>query len=335
LIEEHYTDLFESLKRTLASLQGSGHKFAVQDLNGLLAVLRTVKANQTATKVQLVQELRKLYHNYEVDQIIRTMELVARIWLGVHIASTPHWSSVGIKDPHDTNVTWLEEQRLDEMPEVVLPSEPHRSVVEDYSLGDSFTFLNLRKLRHLKIRWTDNLVDHLKLAGRPGNRTLSVYNQKICLVNHLKNDAPIIQKEILVEAICTLDLFFPISDEKTAPFLRKEMVNFYHVSPPERSGPMSLNEFTYWRSNIVQLLELLNGPPETVGQMMLDTRIASQFTTLWVAIFGVFLLTILFGILATVYSIKQYYIAVLSYNLAVAVTCVEHPEMQHYCGAQS
>jgi hypothetical protein len=83
------------------------------------------------------------------------------------------------------------------------------------------------------------------------------------------------------------------------------------------------------------LLELLNGPPETVGQMMLDTRIASQFTTLWVAIFGVFLLTILFGILATVYSIKQYYIAVLSYNLAVAVTCVEHPEMQHYCGAQS
>jgi hypothetical protein len=83
------------------------------------------------------------------------------------------------------------------------------------------------------------------------------------------------------------------------------------------------------------LLKLLNGPPETVGQMMLDTRNASQFTTLWVAIFGVFLLTILFGILATVYSIKQYHIAVLSYNLAVAVTCVEHPEMQHYCGTQS
>jgi hypothetical protein len=101
----------------------------------------------------------------------------------------------------------------------------------------------------------------------------------------------------------------------------------YHVSPPERSGPMSLNEFTYWRSDIVQLLKLLNGPPETVGQMMLDTRNASQFMTLWVAIFEILLLTILFGILATVYSIKQYHLAVLSYNLAVAVAYVEHPEM--------
>jgi hypothetical protein len=257
---------------------------------------------------------------------------VARIWLGVHVASTPHWSSVGIKDPHDTNTTWLEDQRLDEMIAVALPSNSHRSVVEEYSLDDSFTFLNLRKLRHLKIRWTDNLVDHLKLAGRPGDRTLSVYNHEICLVNHLRNDAPIIEKGILVEAIRTLDLLFPISDEKTGPFLKKEMVNFYHMSPPGRSGPMTLNEFTYWRSNIVQLLKLLNGPPETVGQMMLGTRNASQFTTLWVAIFGVFLLTILFGILATVYTIKQYHIAVLSYNLAVAVACVEHPEMQSYCG---
>ena len=75
----------------------------------------------------------------------------------------------------------------------------------------------------------------------------------------------------------------------------------------------------------------LGGPPETIGQTLRDTRNFGEFVTIWVAIFGVFILTILFGILSTVYSVKQYLIAVKSYELSLALACLENPTLDGFC----
>jgi hypothetical protein len=83
---------------------------------------------------------------------------------------------------------------------------------------------------------------------------------------------------------------------------------------------------------MAQLVDLWNGPPETLGQTLGDTRDFSQVFTLWVAIFGVFALTLIFGILATVYSVKQYRVAVKSYDLALALACVDHATLPGFCG---
>lgn len=141
-----------------------------------------------------------------------------------------------------------------------------------------------------------------------------------------------IQADILDEAIRTIDLLFPFGDPKTEYFLEEEKVQFYCVDPSERPRATSLDDFQYWRSNIAQLLALLNGPPETVVQTLLDTRNLGQFATIWLAIIGVFVTTILFGVLATVYSVKQYRLALKSYELSLAVACIEHgPSLSKYC----
>jgi hypothetical protein len=137
--------------------------------------------------------------------------------------------------------------------------------------------------------------------------------------------------EILDEAIRTLDLLFPSGDPKTKEFLDEETVQLYIVDPSELPRATELDEFRYWRTNMAQLLILLNGPPETFAQTLLDTRNLSQFATLWVAISGVFLLTILFGMLSTIYSVKQYRVAIKSYELSLALACQQTTTPPGFC----
>jgi hypothetical protein len=82
---------------------------------------------------------------------------------------------------------------------------------------------------------------------------------------------------------------------------------------------------------MLHLLRLLNGNPETFTQTLSDTHNLSEFATLWIAVFGVFCLSILFGVLATVYSIKQFNVAVKSYDLALALACHEVPTLPGFC----
>jgi len=152
-----------------------------------------------------------------------------------------------------------------------------------------------------------------------GQRCPSIYRHKLSLVSYMKGPKPhIIPMEVLDEAIRTLDLLFPFGDPKTEAFLDEETIRFWMIAPLESPRSAKLDEFKYWRSNLVQLLKLYNGPPEPAIQTLLDTRNISQFATLWVAILGVFFLTIMFGVLSTVYSIKPYQISLKAYELALA-----------------
>ncbi|KAJ4377208.1 hypothetical protein N0V83_000031 [Neocucurbitaria cava] len=329
-IQEDYSDLFEHIGRVLSSLHQHETKFDDKFLDSLLATLTELTAHRISTKEALVTKIKSKYSDARDDAVARSVELTARLWLGVHVSSRQ--LSVGPINPRDTRIEWPNDQPLDQIVAAQFRQRFLRAVDDEYSLDDSFTVVNLKAICRIHIRWTDNLVDHLKLEGPRGHRILSIYRHKICLVNHLKGPDPtVIERGVLDEAIRTLDLLFPFGDLKTAEFLKAERVHFHSMPPSEFSQPINLAEFTYWRNNLSQLLRLLNGPPETIAQTLLDRRNLSQFATLWVAIFGVFFLTILFGILATVYSIKQYRIAVRSYELALVLACREDPTIPGFC----
>jgi hypothetical protein len=70
---------------------------------------------------------------------------------------------------------------------------------------------------------------------------------------------------------------------------------------------------------------------DMIAIYLIQSRTLGQLLTLWVAIVGVFALTILFGILATVYSVKQYRVSVGSSQLALALACVEQPTLPGFC----
>ncbi|KAF2681469.1 hypothetical protein K458DRAFT_479370 [Lentithecium fluviatile CBS 122367] len=314
---EDYAAWFKFLGKALQSLHPHASKFATQEWEGLFSTVASLRANRTMARKQLTQVVKKGYLNTTDAAIGRTIELSARLWLGINIRS--NGLSVGPRNPRDSLVDWNDDQLLEDMIAKQFPRDKIVSAAPEISFDESFTAANLKTICRLHIRWTDNLRDHLKLEGPRGERCLSIYRHKICLINHRRGPQPtIIPTEILDEAIRTLDLLFPFGDPKTEAFLEEEKVQLWTESSYELHRATELDDFKYWRSNLAHLSRIFSGPPETVLQTLFDTRNIPQLATLWVAIFRVFFLTILFGLLATVYSVKQYRVALESYKLALA-----------------
>ena len=319
-IEEDYTAFFDFLGRTLQNLSPHASKFAAQEWEGLFSIVTSLNTNRAMPRKEITEDIKKGFLNIGEPAISRSVELALRLWLGVNVCSKG--SSVGPRNPRDGRTDWRDDQSLDEMIMGLFQPDPIEAISPSIGFDESFTVVNIKNICRLRVRWTDNLSDHLRLEGPRGQRCLSIYRHKLGLVNHMKGPKPhIIPTEVLDEAIRTLDLLFPFGDPKTEAFLDEEMIRFWMIAPLESPRSAKLGEFKYWRSNLVQLLKLYNGPPETVIQTLLDTRNISQFATLWVAIFGVFFLTIMFGVISTVYSIKQYQISLKAYELALAQAC--------------
>jgi len=330
-INKDYVAFFEFVGRMLQDLYPHAPMFALQDFNGIFAMVNTLRADRMLARKVIMDNIKKDYLNVYETSVARSMELVVRLWLGINVSSKG--LSVGPRNPRDSRVDWQNDQSLNEIITAQCFYKANSISSTDYALDESFTAVNLKTVCRLRIRWTDNLLDHLRLEGPRGQRSLSIYRHKISLINHRKEPEPtVIQKNFLDETIRTLDLLFPFGDPKTEQFLAEENVQLYIVDPLEMPHTTDLDEFKYYRNSLVRLLNLLNGPPETVAQTLLDTRNLGQFVTLWVAIFGVFILTILFGILTTIYSIKQYRVSVKSYELALALACQQNaPSPPGFC----
>ncbi|OSS54644.1 hypothetical protein B5807_01830 [Epicoccum nigrum] len=329
IIENDYSDMLQAIDRSLRSVAHHRTRFVDQLLGEFLATVAHIRDHGTSEKAVLIQHIvdsRGI--EGDRDAVSRSLEIAARLWLGVNVCSRA--ISVGPSNPKDSCIAWPDNRSLS----LVIAEQFERKAVaaidEDVSLDASLTAVELIRKRGVQIRWTDSLVEHLKLEGSAGDRSVSIYGQKLRLINHHKDrQAGILQRPMLEEAICTLELLFPVSDPETIKFLREEGMHFNGLAPYDAVPVLnSLNEFVYWRRNLEQLLRLLNGPPETTGQMLRDRR---NLLGLWVGIFGVLAATIIFGVLATVFAIMQWAVAVRSYDLALALACLQKPTPTDFC----
>ena len=330
--DEEYTALLGFWEETLKSLKHYHRQFAAKDWDNLRDIVVELRLNRDKERRILTDNIKRTYANTSDEQIACSIELAVRLWLGIRVHSNR--LSLGPVNLRDTQIHWPNEQSLEKMVAAPFLHGARKAQSAAYFLFDeSFTAAKLKKTCRLGIRWTDSLVDHLKMEGPRGKRQLSIFKHKICLVNHRKEpNATIIPADVLDETIRTLDLLFPYGDKPTKIFLEHSKVHMWMINTLELPRATELDEFVYWRSRLAQLLSLFYGPPETVRQTLLDSRNTAQFATLWVAIFGVFFLTILFGVLSTVYSAKQYHVAVDSYKLALAQACQQtSPPLLGFC----
>ncbi|EUC39768.1 hypothetical protein COCMIDRAFT_31157 [Bipolaris oryzae ATCC 44560] len=327
--EQEYSAFFEILGRILKNLSPA-RNFKIQNLNDLIKATDFLVANRQQTKGALVAEFIGQSGDAKEEDVVRMIELVARVQVGINICS--QGMSTGRQTSRDTPVEWPPDKTLPEVIATFFENKKRRAISSDEIFDPSFTAAKLKGICHLHIRWTDNLVDHLKLDGRPGDRILSIYRHKLFLTNHRHLNSPnIIPTKVLDEAMRTLALLFPSGDSKTISLLKKEKIPDWSIVPSEISREMALDDFEYWRGDLARLLDLKRGPPETIAQTLLDTRDFSQFATLWIAILGVFLITVIFGTLSTVYAIKQYQMAVKSYDLSLATACQQLPQLPGFC----
>lgn len=322
---QQYEALLRSWEETLQELYSFRHDFAIQEWNDMLEIigcLDNVPDDDNDDDDDDDDPIK--------DAITCSMDLAVRLQTGVNVRS------IGLLriPPQESCIEWGLYQSLGEAIGSGFDRYKEMAHSEHHtSFDESFTVTGLMDRCRLKIVWTSSLTDHLKLLGPRGKRELLIYKHKISLVNHWKDPSHrYLPGGLLHDTLRTLDLLFPMHDRHILAFLEEENVQMLIEDPLETLRPTRLNELSYWNNRLARLLRLYDGPPESRLQTLLDTRDTAQFATLWVAVFGVTSLTILFGILSTVYSAKQYHVARDSYKLALAQACHQtSPPLPGYC----
>lgn len=133
--------------------------------------------------------------------------------------------------------------------------------------------------------------------------------------------------QLFEEAIDTLDL------------LEKHDMAFHGLEFCRRPRRLLLNDYRYWRGQVGNLYQITQGPALGVQQLFLDddgANVVSSFN-FWIAVV-VGLLTVMgmaIAIASLVYSVKQYELGLVQYELSVAQACVDSSVRQrvpHLCG---
>lgn len=181
----------------------------------------------------------------------------------------------------------------------------------------NMTMAFLSSNRGVTVKWTSNLSEHLSMDWK--SRVISVYEHKICLWNYLNAPWPcIIPQKILEEAVDTLNILFPLNDAPTKAFLRQQRVHFYGLGKCRRERCYELAKYEVWRERLANLIDVMSEEPRGMQQLALskDGKNLLNFATFWVAstVAILTIISIAFGTVQTIYSIKQY-------NLAVAQAC--------------
>ncbi|KAI0429288.1 hypothetical protein F5Y09DRAFT_262673 [Xylaria sp. FL1042] len=179
-------------------------------------------------------------------------------------------------------------------------------------IGKIFTALNLRKIGGMRIEWTRNLADHLRLVD--DDKTVSIFDCVAFLKFQRKVHRQMFPPGFIDETLSTLSLLIPQNDTKTQEWIESQIED--HDLDPllTECGSLSTQErrfenFNYWNNRLVILKQALDeSRPQTLSQWWFDRRNGVQWYTFWVAIL-VFLVTIFFGLVQSLEGALQVYLS--------------------------
>lgn len=295
----------------LPSIEHAAHKLASL-INGLKELNRESLIVENALSVT-----RTVLPNAPASADV-LLKLALRTQLTLDIRFTEPVTS---KHPGDASaqgtyhVTWNPKSTLLEAVQGAFDTKQksHSASLGGGKINPRLTMAFLCSRRNFTIIWTWNLFDHLNIDWK--ERTITVYEHKIYLWNHLRHSTePVIPRAILGEAIDTLNLLFPSDDRRTNSLLEEDGKPFNSLGDLGRDWCYNLEDFHYWRDRLADLMHIMSEEPMGLRQLALsdDGRNFLQFMTFWVAV-AVAILTIISiasGTASTVYAAKQYHLAV-------------------------
>ncbi|KAF9632946.1 hypothetical protein BFW01_g3809 [Lasiodiplodia theobromae] len=186
--------------------------------------------------------------------------------------------------------------------------EPERQGAGGYvRLPKLFNARNLELLAGIKVSWTNNLSDHLRL--RDDDKEVLIFHHATFLENGRTDIFP---PGFCKETLRTLSLLLPASDKVTAKWYKKyrsvEKLDRRAVKLPNlRTDDRQIENFHFWRERLVILKQVFDeAEPSTLSQWWYDRRKGPQWYTFWVAV-AVLVLTVFFGIVQSVEGAMQVY----------------------------
>ncbi|KAF4449347.1 hypothetical protein F53441_7325 [Fusarium austroafricanum] len=314
LYERYYLYLDDqvSLVNERATLYTAG------TLGDLVELIPRIQEQNHRSKAQISADQSPTSYN--------TIDIAVRIWLTIHVQHP----STQVPD----SFQWLETQTLSNALEKWFDQNApstNSDANNSRQIPMEFSITNLIHYYDLKLIWTGDLLQHLEVDWE--HSQIKVFEHGICLRNHMANpDLCPLPSAVVREAVDTITLLFPKGSD-TDEFLSKEGRAILDV-PYGRPRSLSLSNYHYWRRNLSELIAHWEKGPKGLSQIRLkpDRGNLMEYVTFWVATLVLILtiLSIAFGVVSLVIakkaldaSIRSLDVSIQSYNLALAIACVE------------
>lgn len=307
--DENYEQYLSFVSGELAELERCKDDFAAQNFHSMFAIIEQLRGG--ATKSEIAQILQNQFLNVQTTVVMRSMELAARLWLTIDVRSTGY--DVGPVHPEDESLHWSNDINLRTAVQMgfdeIGATENADTRIKNFD--PSLSVINLVNFQGIRVCWTDNLLDHLRLESE----SLFIYRHKMCLENHLRSGSVgIVPAAVLEEAIDTLNLLFA-RDWRTRAFLNTEKQSFYSVGNCGREIVYAIEHYRIWSGRLLALSDLADRQPSTLRQLWMNRRNVDRWFAFWsqtcsiaVAVIGIVITTIA-SVVGTFYTAKQYEIA--------------------------
>lgn len=329
-----YERLSNKLEEDLHALSENLDVFALASQEELLPLVQALRQRGDVSRdeaLALVRKSSSVCHDDE--RVMRTLRCAVNVWLNISMGPNPlrrqplEWGPA--QTLKDAITSLFQDDVTGQMPEKLLQQQ----------LPNDLTAASLVKNFGFDIQWTHDLKAHLSIDWK--HKILTVYEHKILAYNHVRfgTSALPVPDQLFEEAIDTLNLIFPFQDGDTKRLLKKHDMAFHGLGFCGRPRKLLLNDYRYWRGQVGNLYEITQGPALGVQQLFLDddgANVVSSFN-FWIAVV-VGLLTVVgmaIAIASLVYSIKQYELGLVQYELSVAQACVDssvRERVPHLCG---
>ncbi|KAH8889239.1 hypothetical protein GQ53DRAFT_723424 [Thozetella sp. PMI_491] len=323
-MQKQYSQLIQHFDHEMETVRGNSDFFAIHGQTNTLELMQKLNSTDQLTRAQALDQARGVCPGEKaVEKLLRSIDLAVRLWLTIDV------SSLDLR--RQGLVIWTSEATLDGAIESYFTNMENSSLPRkrQFTADDIPPTLTAELLVNnygYTVSWTSNLADHLSIDWK--HKIITIYEHKICLYNHLRfQDNCGISHSVLEDALDTLNLLFPFQDDATKRFLVKHKKPFYGLGFCGRPRKLDLSEYQHWQGRVSDLVYLASGPPVGLQQLRLDKdrRNLLSFATFWIAT-GVGVLTLVsiaFGIAATVYGVMQYNLALKQYQLSVAQACLD------------
>lgn len=306
--------------------------FAIETFEDLICVAQSMNKDRDKTRRDIALGIqRDLFPAAGLAQVIRSIELVACLWLTLSVDSRD--VSVGTLAGSWQIADWGDATTLASIIGQSFPKCSYSPNIREARISADFRAVQIQNKCGIRIEWTSNLADHLLydpsppprawwqwwLAFSPSRGILYVYPHRACLYNHWQH-ADVYPKELMMETLKTLELLFPFGNADSRAFLQARAQPLFSTHLSSTPTSLDLGDFEYWRARLVNLCDAFNAPPFGFYQMWHDRRNPMQWWTFWLAAF-ILILSIFFGIISSYTAFVQTTLAQKSYQLALLQAC--------------
>jgi hypothetical protein len=282
------------------ALHDQGLHVAVRTHQHIVDIVRMFE--QDISRVDVRPYLESLCVKIDVESEIleNSMDLAARLYTMINIGTNDYVVS------SRTQLMWETGTLKGFLAEWF--GEPQVLNNSNVKFEKTFTAYNMDRIAGIKVRWTDNLADHLRMVDED-DKTVAVFHHAFFL-SRTKSD--IFPAGLIEEALRTLALLFPQHDPLTQKHLQRLAASSTFDPHIKRCGQLRLGErqienYRFWHDRLVILKQAYDqSRPSTLLQWWYDRRNGVQWYTFWVAAVVLFL-TILFGLVQSIEGALQVY----------------------------